>query len=182
MSFNFPFAPGRFSSFMEGPDQRLRTRFDGRACFSAENWAGHFQSFSFTQGFRVMTPNLVPPWNRVAVFADANAQGRVEAVGLNGYAHASVSVRLRVMDLSMRVLAEVGPLSFGGAWISIPWFGSLAFPFASNQGLNAVFNTSSTAPLIVEVRINSTAAGFGWGYGIADISNACLNAIRVFSM
>jgi hypothetical protein len=183
MAFNFLFGPRQFSVFKEG-DERLITRLDaGAACFSVNNWVARLQTDSVTMGFRVMTPNLVPPWNRISIFADATARGHVEASVWNGYARASVEARVRVTDTSGRVLAEAGPALFGGSSIEIPWFWSVGFDYAGNASPNALITASiGTAPLIVEARISSGVTVIGPGNATANITNACVNAIRVFSL
>lgn len=183
MAFDFPpFGPGSFSVFTEG-DTSLITRLDGRtACFSAKNWAAHFQTNSVTMGVRIMTPRLVPPWNRVNIFTDATARGNVSATAFGGYAMARVEARVKVLDTSMRVLAEAGPMFFGGSSIQIPWFYSLGFRFSGVASTDAAITGSiSTAPLIVEVRITCSVAAFSQAVAEANIDNACVTAIHVFS-
>ncbi len=182
MAFDFSFGPSSFTVFTEG-DVGLITRLNRpAACFSAKNWAAHFQSDSVTMGVRIITRNLVPPWNRINIFTDSTAQGEVVATAFGGYAMARVEARCRVMDTSMRVLAEGGPSFFSGSSIQIPWFYSVGFRFAGVAFADAVISASiGTGPLIVEVRITSSVAAYSQAVAEANIDNACVTAIRVFS-
>src|SRR3954469_9433286 len=181
MSFDFRFGPPQFVLFPEG-DARLVTAMNRpTACFSVANFAGYFQTDSVTIGVRIMTPQLIPPFNGVNIFATSTARGRVEAVALNGFAQARVEARLKVLDSRLNPLIETDPVLFGGSSIFIPWFNGFGFDFGGTAMTSGRLTRVGTSPLIVEARISSGVGAFGPAYAIANISNACFTSIRVVS-
>lgn len=166
----------------EGAVDRI-TRIDPRqGCFAMTNSAYFSQTIFGTMVVRVRTPALALPFNGVNIWTDSSAEGRVEATALPGYARARVEARLRVLDFTgARVIVETDPVFFAGSTIDIPVFYGAGFPFSGVAFADATITPRSTGPLIIEVRISSWAVAAGYATAHANINNACVTAIRVFS-
>jgi hypothetical protein len=189
MSFNFLFTPPwpTGSVFREGAIDRI-TRLDtANGCFSMNNGAIFTQTIFGGMVVRIRTPPLIPPFSSIGIETDSTAHGRVAAAALPGFARGVVEARLRVFtSAGMRLLAEAGPVLFGGSAVMAPAFFALGFEFngmaLTDRTFPATVSSVGLAPLIVELRIVSGAVAAGWANATADVRNACVTSIRVFSL
>lgn len=185
MAFDFFLRPPWPSGavFTEASTDRIR-RLDTRTgCFAVSNTALFAQTVLVTMGVRIMTPSLTPPFRFINIETDSTATGRVDAGALPGYARGRVEAKVRVLDTRMNVLsAPTRANLFGVSTVDAPAFFGLGFPFSGTAFADTSFSgTGISGPLIVEVRINSWAVAYGWASATADIQNACITAIHVFS-
>jgi hypothetical protein len=183
MSFDFRFGPpwpAGAVTIVAGADRVTRTD-RAAGCFAANNAAYFTQTVQVSLRVRIMTGVLRRPFNFIHVETDSTASGRVEAAALPGYAQGSVEASVNVMDTSLRVLSTVRPIPFARALA--PAFYGMGFPFSGVTVFadTAFSGTGVTGPLIVDVRIDSWATAVGWANAAADLQNACVTQIHVFS-
>ena len=178
--------------FTEASTDRI-TRIDRRTgCFAVRNTAWVIETVLVTMGVRIMTPPLIRPFRFIHVETDSTGTGMVSAGALPGYARGRVEARVRVLDTSMRVLSDPEPIADNFfRSVTVPFFYGLGLPFSRTVFADTMlFGPDAPAPLsafgvsgplIVEVRINSWAIAYGNASATADIANACVTAIHVFT-